>query len=197
MKEQFINLYNTNIKREGAKELLAWLQKADFFTAPASTKYHLSTEGGLLEHSLNVYNRLLELVKNENLKRTGSSDIDEKTLESVTICSLLHDVCKVNFYKVAYRNHKNEATKKWEQIPYYTIEDKFAYGHGEKSVFLIERFMRLSIEEAVAIRWHMGGFDEAVKGGSYALNAAWAKYPLPVLLHIADLMASNLDEVGR
>lgn len=147
-----------------------WLEKTDFFTAPASTKYHLSVEGGLLEHSLNVYNRLLELVKNENLKRTGSNVVDERTLENVTICALLHDVCKVNFYKVAYRNQKNETTKEWKKVPYYTVEDKFPYGHGEKSVFLIERFIRLTVEEAMAIRWHMGGFDEAVKGGFYAFN---------------------------
>ena len=93
------------------------------------------------------------------------------------------------------RNRKNKQGQ-WESVPFYTIDDQFPYGHGEKSVYLIERFMRLSTEEAVAIRWHMGGFDEAVKGGSFAISHAWDKYPLAVKLHLADLEASYLREKG-
>ena len=91
---------------------------------------------------------------------------------------------------------KNEATGQWEKAPFYSVEDLFPYGHGEKSVFLIERFMKLKVEEAVAIRWHMGGFDDAVRGGSFAVSDAYNTYPLAVKLHIADLTATYLMEQG-
>ncbi len=114
--------------------------------------------------------------------------------ESFALCGLLHDVCKAQFYKVSTRNQKNDKTGQWEKVPFYMVEDAFPYGHGEKSVYLIERFVRLKPVEAVAIRWHMGGFDEAVKGGSFALSNAYDKYPLAVKLHLADLEATYLRE---
>ena len=123
-------------------------------------------------------------------------DEQEDSRESAAIAALFHDLCKVQFYKVSTRNVKNEQTGAWEKVPYYAIEDMFPYGHGEKSVYLAERFMRLRPEEAMAIRWHMGGFDEAVKGGSFALSHAYEKYPLAVKLHLADLEASYLREKG-
>lgn len=172
MRETFIELYREYIKRDGAEELLKWICESDFFKAPASTKYHGAHESGLVEHSVNVFNRL------------GRKD------ETGAIVSLLHDICKANFYAVSYRNVKNELGV-WERVPYYTIDDKFPYGHGEKSVYIISRFMRLTEEEAMAIRWHMGGFDD---NKSPALSTAWEKYPLGVLLHCADLQASYLDE---
>lgn len=175
MRNKFIALYRQYIKREGADKLLEWLCSTDFFTAPASTKFHGAYEGGLVEHSVNVFNRL------------GRND------ETGAIIALLHDICKANFYTVSFRNQKNEHGV-WVQVPYYTIDDKLPYGHGEKSVYIISQFMKLTDEEAMAIRWHMGGFDESVKGGSYALSGAWEKYPLGVLLHCADLQASYLDE---
>lgn len=110
------------------------------------------------------------------------------------ICALLHDLCKANYYKLGTRNVKNESTGQWEKAPYYSVEDLFPYGHGEKSVFLIERFMKLHVEEAVAIRWHMGGFDDAARGGSFAISEAYDKYPLAIKLHIADLTATYLME---
>ena len=134
-------------------------------------------------HSLNVYHALHDRFFTE-----GDSE------ESFAICALLHDLCKANYYKVSTRNVKNEATGQWEKAPYYTVEDQFPYGHGEKSVFLIERFMRLKTEEAVAIRWHMGGFDDAARGGSFAISEAYDRYPLAVKLHIADLTATYLME---
>ena len=91
------------------------------------------------------------------------------------------------------RNRKNDRGE-WEKVPFYAIDDQFPYGHGEKSVYLIERFVRLKTEEAVAIRWHMGGFDDAVKGGSYALTGAFEKYPLALKLHMADMYASYMIE---
>ena len=114
--------------------------------------------------------------------------------ESFAVCALLHDLCKAQFYKVSTRNVKNEETGQWEKRPFYAVEDVFPYGHGEKSVFLIERFMRLKTSEAMAIRWHMGGFDDAVRGGSFAISLAFEKYPLAVKLHLADLESTYLRE---
>lgn len=186
LKEEFIKIYNENIKREGSSELLKWLEGTDFFVAPASTKFHCACEEGLLKHSLNVYKVLI----NKHF------DEQNDNLESITICSLLHDLCKAEFYKISTRNVKNEITGTWEKVPYYTIEDTFPYGHGEKSVFLIERFMRLKTSEAMAIRWHMGGFDDSVKAGGFSISAAFDKFPLAVKLHMADLEATYLMEHG-
>ena len=181
-KDRFIKAYNAAITRQGSKELLDWMLTTDFFTAPASSKFHSAYEGGLCDHSLNVYNVLIERYN------------DKKPDETYAIVALLHDLCKAEFYKATMRNVKNETTGAWEKVPYYTIEDKFPFGHGEKSVFLIERFMRLKVEEAIAIRWHMGGFDDAARGGSYAINGAFEKYPLAVKLHLADIEATYLIE---
>ena len=136
-------------------------------------------------HSLNVYHALRERYFEE-----GDSE------ETFAICGLLHDLCKANFYKPGTRNVKNEVTGQWEKVPSYSIEDAFPYGHGEKSVYLIERFMRLRTAEAVAIRWHMGGFDDSVRGGSRAMGEAFYQYPLAVKLHLADLTATYLLERG-
>ena len=108
-------------------------------------------------------------------------------------CGLLHDICKADFYAVEMRNRKN-GQGQWEKYPFYVVNDQLPYGHGEKSVYIISGFMRLSREEAMAIRWHMGGFDEAVKGGSYALTGAYGEYPLALLTHLADMQATYLDE---
>ncbi len=184
--QKFIKAYNEAITRQGSQELLSWmLEKTDFFKAPASSKFHNAFEGGLCEHSLNVYNAMIEHYNG------GKPD------ESYAIAALLHDLCKAEFYKVSQRNVKNDATGQWERVNYYTIDDKFPFGHGEKSVFLIERFMRLKVEEAIAIRWHMGGFDDAARGGSFAINGAFEKYPLAVKLHIADIEATYLVETNN
>lgn len=183
-KEEFVEIFKSNISREGADELLQWVLQSDFLTAPASTKYHSAFEGGLANHSINVYKLLKKECEENNIP---CSD------ESIAICGLLHDLCKANFYTVAFRNAKNEQGV-WEKVPYYTINDQFPYGHGEKSVFLIERFMKLTDEEALAIRWHMGGFDDSVKGGCFTISTAFENYKLPVLLHIADLKATYFCE---
>ena len=183
MKKTFLDTFHRNVHRRGADRLLEWLESTDFFTAPASTRFHAAYEGGLLEHSLNVYNVLI--AKHYN------PETDD--LESFTIASLLHDVCKAGFYKTELRNRKNDRGE-WEKVPVYTIDDQFPYGHGEKSVYLIERFMRLKTEEAVAIRWHMGGFDDSAKAGSFAIANAFEKYPLAVKLHLSDLEATYLCE---
>jgi hypothetical protein len=185
-KEQFEEIYSSKIKRNGAEELLAWLNSTDFFTAPASTKFHCACLGGLVQHSVNVY----------RVMREKHFDPKTDTEESFAICALLHDICKAQFYKKGTRNVKNEETGAWEKRPYYTINDCYPYGHGEKSVFLIERFLRLKTSEAIAIRWHMGGFDDSAKGGSFAISQAYEKYPLAVKLHLSDLESTYLREKG-
>ncbi len=188
---EFITTYRTFIKREGADKLLDYLlTKSDFFTAPASSKFHNNFEGGLLSHSLNVYKRLVKLLKAEY----GEKWTEVYSPETVAIVGLLHDVCKINFYKVSQRNVKNKDTGAWEQVNYYTVEDQLPYGHGEKSVYIIGGFMRLTREEAMAINWHMGGFDDRVRGGSYTVGVAFQQYPLAVLTHSADFLATYLDE---
>ncbi len=183
-REEFISIYEKYIDRKGADKLLEWLDKSDFFKAPASTKFHLATEGGLCTHSVNVYKRLKALVENEYEGEEVFSD------EVIAVCGLLHDVCKANCYKQEMRNVKVNGI--WEQKPFYTFDEQLPFGHGEKSVFIIERFMRLKLEEAIAIRYHMGGFS--VIPGDYSLSKAFEQYPLAVLTHVADLTATYLDE---
>lgn len=180
-KEEFISIFQENVKRQGSQELLDWMLKTDFFTAPASTKYHCACQEGLVMHSLSVYKVMMEKHFEEG---TDSA-------ESFAICALLHDLCKAQFYKTSTRNVKNEVSGQWEKVPYYTIDDAFPYGHGEKSVFLIERFMRLKTAEAIAIRWHMGGFED---NSSFAMSQAYEKYPIAVKLHLADLESTYLRE---
>lgn len=182
-RDEFIQIFTENITRNGSKELLSWLQNTDFFTAPASTKYHCACENGLVMHSVSVFNTMMEKHFEEGVD----------TVESFAIAALLHDVCKAEFYKVSTRNVKNELTGQWEKQPYYSIEDKFPFGHGEKSVFLIERFMKLRLDEAMAIRWHMGNFDDS---SGYTVSQAYEKYPLAVKLHLADMESTYLREKG-
>lgn len=177
-KEQYIGIFNDVIKRNGKEKLLEYIEKTDFFTAPASTKYHGAYAGGLVEHSLNVF---------KNMQRHK----EKYTLETLAIVSLLHDLCKADYYATDYRNVK-QPDGSWEKEPYYTINDKLPIGnHGDKSVFIIQRFMPLAAEEVAAIRYHMGAFQE---GDMKNISKVYEKYPLAMLLHIADLEATYLDE---
>ena len=179
--EQFITLLSS-VKRNNIEALLNWLIASDFFLAPASTKYHLACKGGLCQHSLNVYDSLMRLC--------CAYDIDiESNRDTLIIVALLHDVCKIYFYKPTVINVKEGNS--WVKRDGYTINDELPLGHGEKSLFLIERFIKLNNEEALAIRWHMGAFDNAFKGGEQALNSA-QQWPLVPLLHAADLLSSQL-----
>lgn len=193
MKDKFIKAYTENITRPGADKLLTWIESSDFFAAPASTRFHLSSPGGLLEHSLHVFERMKAICANE---ATITPGFNEPSMETIAVCGLLHDICKANFYAVEMRNRKNDQGR-WEQYPFYVVDDKLPYGHGEKSVYIISGFMRLSREEAMAIRWHMGFSDNDFQGGGYSVGNAFEKFPLAVLLHIADLQATYLDETGE
>lgn len=184
-KEKFIKIYEENIKRPGSDKLLAWLcsDSSDFFTAPSSTRYHGSYEGGLAEHSLNVYECLKDYLSRPRTKELYGMDYSEET---IAVAALLHDLCKVNFYAVDYRNAKN-AQGVWEKVPYYTVRDHLPYGHGEKSVYIISGFMRLTREEAFAIRFHMGFSGNEDKG---LVGQALEKFPLALALNVADMEAA-------
>ena len=184
MKEEFLNLLGT-VKREGIENLIEFLEKSDFFTAPASTRFHGNFEGGLAEHSLKVYEILKHKVEN-NIKGIKTEE------ESIIIIGLLHDICKTNFYKIDYRNAKN-ALGVWEKVPYYTIEDTIPYGHGEKSVMMITEYIKLTPEEKYAIRWHMGYTEP--KEVYNTIGAAYTKYPIALLTHEADLEATYLYNI--
>ena len=188
-KNEFISIYNEKIKREGADRLLDYLtSKSDFFTSPASTVFHLSCEGGLCEHSLNVYRCLCDYLDRPRVKETYGINVSEET---AAICALLHDVCKADCYQISYRNKKNDATGVWEKVPFYEFRDRMPYGHGEKSVYIISGFMKLTREEAFAIRYHMGfaGTEDARNVGS-----AFELYPLAFALSTADMEATYFLE---
>ncbi|MDE6746030.1 MAG: HD domain-containing protein [Oscillospiraceae bacterium] len=188
-KQEFLDIYKSCITREGADKLLEYLlsDKSDFFTAPASTRFHGSYEGGLLEHSLNVYHCLKDYLSRERAKTVYGMNYSEET---IAISALLHDICKVNFYKVDYRNAKNDQGV-WEKVPYYTIDDQLPYGHGEKSVYIITGFMRLSREEAFAIRYHMGFSTE---DDPNQVGRSFEMFPLAFALSTADMEASYFLE---
>ena len=174
-------------KREGIDKLLEFIRKSDFYKAPASTRFHSCHEGGLLEHSLNVYKCLKEKRSNVIWKEP----LEKIPEESLIISALLHDLCKTYFYVVDYRNKKNDAGV-WEKVPYYTVDDKIPYGHGEKSVMMIEEYIKLTPTERYAIRWHMGWSEP--KESYNALGTAMGKYPLVLALHEADQEATYLLE---
>ena len=186
-REKFIEIYNACIQREGADKLLDYLcEKTDFFSAPASTRFHGAYEGGLLEHSLNVYECLCDQVKNSRFCKKYGFEFSE---ESLAIAALLHDICKTNFYKVEMRNVKKNGV--WESVPYYTIEDNLPYGHGEKSVYIISGFMKLTRDEAFAIRYHMG-FSTTDDPGN--VGKAMEMFPLAFFLNCADTEAAYFVE---
>lgn len=188
-KTRFIEIFKSSVTRPGSDRLLDYLEnKCDFFTAPASTRFHCAYEGGLCEHSLNVYDCLKSYLETDRAKTTFGLEFSE---ESVAIVSLLHDVCKTNTYRVSQRNVKNDETGKWEKVPYYDYNDTLPYGHGEKSVYIVSGFMRLTRDEAMAIRWHMGfsGTEDQKLVGN-----ALRMYPLAMALMIADCEASSFLE---
>ncbi len=187
-KIEFERIFTECIKREGADKLLEYIKKSDFFTAPASYRFHNNFDGGLCQHSINVYNRLKRIVINEY----GENYTEKVSDETIAICGLLHDICKVDYYGTEMRNVKVDGV--WVQKPRYVIHDSLPYGHGEKSVYIINGFMRLSREEAIAINWHQGGFDPRVKAGVFSFSDAYYNYPIAVLLNLADMQATYLDE---
>ena len=189
-KDEFLEIFQTHIHREGSAELLDYLMnKSDFFTAPASARFHGSYAGGLCEHSVNVFRCLEAYLSRPRVREVYK--LEGYSMESVAIVALLHDRCKVGCYKAGTRNVKNEATGQWEKVPTFFFEDKLPYGHGEKSVYIISGFMRLTREEAMAIRWHMGfsGTED-----NRLVGQAFQQFPLAFALATADMEASYFLE---
>ncbi len=187
-KERFIELFNTHIKREGADKLLDFLMKSDFFTAPASARFHNSYEGGLLDHSLNVYDALSGYLNSPRVKeKYGFSYSDE----SIAIVALLHDLCKIGVYKKGFRNVKDESGA-WKRVDTFEYDDQLPYGHGEKSVYIITGYMRLTREEAFAIRYHMGYSSE--REDPRNVSQAFEMFPLAFAVSVADSEATYFIE---
>lgn len=178
MKTRYREIWQS-VDRPGVAPFLDWLETTDFYAAPCSTKYHLSREGGLVEHSLNVYDYLCLKV-----------DPDD----TAKIVALGHDICKADFYGQEMRNVKENGV--WVQKPFYMVKDKLPYGHGEKSVLLLQRFIDLTTEEVMAVRWHMGGYTPGITDYSIsqAFSEAAKRYPLIILLHCADMEATYIKE---
>ncbi len=191
-RERFIEIYNANIKREGADKLLEYLMspQSDFFTAPASMRYHSSYEGGLCQHSLNVYDCLHSYLGSERTRALIGQTYSEET---IAIAALLHDICKVGVYKTGYRNVKDEKGA-WQRVQVYEFDDKLPYGHGEKSVYVISGFMKLTREEAFAIRYHMG-YSATDDQRNVAL--AFEMFPLAFALSVADSEATYFIETNK
>lgn len=190
-KQEFLDIFRGNIHREGGDALLDYLEnKCDFFTAPASARFHGAYPGGLCRHSLNVYHCLCDYLARPRVQELYGLEVPP---ESAAVAALLHDLCKVDFYTLSTRNVKNEQTGQWEKKPYYTIEEKLPYGHGEKSVYIISGFMKLTRQEAMAIRWHMGfsGTEDP-----RVVGQALEQFPLAFALATADMEASYFLE-GR
>ena len=180
LKDEFKSVVANTIHRDGIDGLMTWLDSTDFYSAPSSTRYHGAEPGGLAAHSIAVYNRLKQ-------KQTDETD------ETIAIASLFHDLCKCNFYKQTFRNVKNEVTGKWEKTPAYEVNDQFPLGHGEKSMFTIMKFMKLTDDEALAIRWHMGFSAVEQQFEKPAMARAMQICKLVIKLQEADTEASFLD----
>lgn len=185
MKEKFITICKQEIKRPGIDDLLKWLESSDFFTAPASARFHGNYEGGLCEHSIKVYEQLVKLYDEH-----GDGSL---TRESLAIAALFHDLCKVNFYRKGSRNVKGQDGV-WKTKEIWEYDEKIPLGHGEKSCIILQWYMKLTIDELLAIRWHMSAFDSAVKGGDNSLSRAQNLSPLVTLLSVADILASQIYE---
>lgn len=190
-KEEFISIVKKNITRDGVENLLTYLEESGFYTEPASTRYHGSYAGGLLDHSLNVYYSLIE-----EMKFIFGNDWQKRySLESVTIVSLLHDLCKIGRYKKGTKNVKNEETGYWEQVEIYQYNNNaFSMGHAPLSLHRITKFMVLTDEEAQAIYWHMGAFDLSQYSDVGQLGESFKRNTLAFALHRADLTATYICE---
>ncbi len=182
-------------RREGMENVISNLERLGFFTAPASTKFHLSIPGGLMLHSWNVCNTALMLRDQMILMKP---ELQEKLpIDSVIIASLLHDVCKSDIYKETLLNRKNDQGF-WEKVPGYEADcSNFPMGHGEKSVImLITMGLKLTKDEMLAIRWHMTAWELAFQSFEQKANlqAARTIAPLCAIVQSADGLSSALLE---
>lgn len=193
-KEEFIELLRST-NRDGVEDCIVDLQELGFFEAPASTKFHLNEEGGLVQHSLNLCHVALKV--RESMIELDDSLRELLPKDSVIISTLLHDVCKADIYKKAIKRQKN-AYGMWTDVSGYDVDySNFPVGHGEKSVIVLLRSgLDLTDDEIIAIRWHMQAWDLAFQSAEAKANLNTAKqiYPLLTLIQVADGLASNLLE---
>lgn len=187
----FKQMVADNIQRDGIENLMEWLENdTDFFKAPASTRYHGSYEGGLLEHSLNVHDRLLWEV--EKLIGLGWEEIYSP--ETIAIVALFHDLCKIDRY-VLVEKWRKDSDGKWESYDAYDYNrEKAEMGHGAQSVFYLQKFIQLSEAEAQAIYWHMGAYDISPYSTLAHCSETFKWNPLAFLIHRADMAATYVTE---
>lgn len=198
-KEKYMAYCRQYIKRDGIEELLSYLDgKTDFFAAPSSTKFHLNTPGGLCQHSINVFETAMKI--NETILRpkqeAGECLFTEPLKEeSIAIAALFHDLCKCGLYHQTEKWKKDE-NNKWVSYIGYELKDEFPFGHGEKSCYIINFYLKLRKEELLAIRWHMGMYDVSENGssGRYSFYSACDMTPLVLLLQMADMSSSHWFE---
>jgi len=197
-KQRFIDILSS-VDRPGIQELLAWLEKTDFYVAPSSATYHNNCKGGLCAHSLNVYDVARKL-ESEVMPMSNKTCQHQYTEDELKVSCLLHDLCKIAFYVPKEKVWKDESApygQQWKKYQGYEIVDKLPLGHGEKSVMMAQQFIKLSLNEMVAIRWHMGAFSPAITIDPYekpAYNQAINEWPLAVLVAYGDQLASMLVE---
>lgn len=186
--ELFVGAYilQRNLKIESGvtqpyERALDWLRSTDFYTAPASHSYHEAYPSGLLVHSLNVYNQMVSLIKTDAFKSVN--------VYEATIVALVHDWCKINYYECYMRNVKDEKTGQWEQVPAYRTNQKgIPMGHGATSMYLANRIINLTIEQALAIRWHQGEYNVCTYE-DHELGKANTEFPMVYLIQFADRLA--------
>lgn len=181
--------------REGIENVIDFIHRTDFYTAPSSANNHSNYDGGLLDHSMLVYT--IAMLYRNAIIETKPELAERLPVESIAISALLHDICKTCFYKKVWKNRKNKDTGAWESYVGYEVEDSFPIGHGEKSVIMLQNFgLKLTPDEMLAIRFHMGAWDNAIFGGSIraAYTNAQNDYPLVMLIQIADNSSSFLLE---
>ncbi len=191
-KENFDKILSL-IKREGVNELVEWLKnETDFFSSPASTKYHGNFEGGLLIHSINVVRIALHIF---NLIVKEKPEL-EYLRESVVISALFHDVCKANTY-VKEKKWTKDSDNKWKEYDAWVVKDNLPLGHGEKSLYLLAKFIKLTPAEAMAIRWHMGAMEPSINflnsPQSYSYYEAF-DHPLVLIIQTADLLSLLIED---
>ena len=189
-KERFVSIFRQYIRREGAEELLNWLLSTDFFEAPASARYHSAVAGGLCQHSLNVYDCLRAYLARPRVQQLYGLTGEDYSEESIAIAALLHDLCKIGCYRPGFRNVKDERGQ-WQKVATFNFEDEFPFGHGEKSVWMVMKYMKLTDQEAFAIRYHMGFSGEE---DARTVGQALAKFPLAFALNVADSEATYFLE---
>lgn len=205
-KQKFLTILKNEVHRDGIEKFIDWLETTDFFAAPYTGQYTLSCKGGLAEHSLNTYRTLLEIVEKYrerdplflvDVEGTPSEEdfnaAKAELMETLAICGLLHDICRADCWVEDARNVKNRDTGKWESVPYFKWDEKFIYGHGEKSVYILQQFMKLYIEEAQAIKYHSQGRDITL--GNTVDSSYYTLYENSVLASVLGVAVNEADNI--